>query len=79
MRFSTRLVFDFALVIVSAMVRGLNAAASPNIELVLRKRRRDLSPVSFIVSSLLAVANLFGCGSPFDALLLIVVIKVRNE
>jgi hypothetical protein len=34
------------------MVRGLNAAARPNIEPVLRKRRRDRSSISFIVSSL---------------------------
>jgi hypothetical protein len=32
----------------SPIVAGLNAAARPNIELALRKRRRDLSSGSFM-------------------------------
>jgi hypothetical protein len=47
---------DFEFANASTIVFGLNAAARPNIELAFRKRRRDLSSVCFIVSSLWVVS-----------------------
>src|SRR5262249_15355901 len=47
--------FDWANI--SATAPGLSAAVRPNIELSLRKRRRDLSSRCFIVSSCLVVLD----------------------
>src|SRR5215203_2171494 len=41
---------DFETANASIIVQGLNASVRPNVELPLRKRRRDPSPACFIVA-----------------------------
>jgi hypothetical protein len=48
---SSSLILDFEAAKASIIVPGLNAAARPNIEPALRKRRRDPSSGSFIMCS----------------------------